>query len=814
VSRFLQDLKLAIRHLLKSPGFTSVAILIMALGIGANSAIFSVVHAVLIEPLPFSDPDRLVQIWHVPPQSSFPGMTQFSVSAANFLDWQKQNDVFSEMALYSGTSYDITGQGKPGTIVASTVTSNFFSVLGVHPIHGRAFLPEEDQPGKNKEIILTWKLWQSRYGSDPNVVGRTVTLDGTPYLIVGVMGPKMTKPDFAQAWTPLGLTAQEAAVRGEHHFMSVARLKPGVTLAQAQAEMNTISQRLEQTYPADDKGWGATVISLRDDVVGDVRPALLMMLGAVVFVLLIACANVANLIFARAFSRRKEVAIRTALGASRSRIIQPLLTESVVIAVCGGAFGLVLAHFGIDLLLKFFADKLPRMGEIDLSTPVLLFTLGLSVLTGLLSGLLPALGMIKGDVNESLKQGLGRLDSDSGGSLTRSALVSVEVALSIVLLIGAGLMLRSLWNLQAINPGFDAHNVLTLALEVSHHQFATPTEESQFFDQALQRVRSLPGVESAGTIDNLPLTGGSNQPVAVEGRPDVPMSEQPEVSVRVVTPGYLQAMHIPMLEGRDIQGSDTASSTGVVVVSKTMANQFWPNQSPIGHHLKLTFFPDKERTVVGVVGDVKQQGLDSTAGIATLYWPLAQQGDSSTAPWRPYGLSMVVRTTKAPQTLAPSVSNAVAQVNSAIPVDNVITLEDFIGSTLTQHSFNMQLLAIFGLLALILCTIGIYSVLAYAVKRRMREIGLRLAFGASFRDVASLVIAQGMKPTLIGIAIGLAAAFALGRVAASVIYGVSARDLATFASATLLIVLISFVASLMPALRATRIDPLKVLHED
>jgi putative ABC transport system permease protein len=814
MSRFLQDLKFAIRHLLKSPGFTSVAILIMALGIGANSAIFSVVHAVLLEPLPFSDPDRLVQIWHVPPQSSFPGMTQFSVSAANFLDWQKQNDVFSEMALYTGASYDITGQGKPGTLVASTVTSSFFSVLGVQPIHGRVFLLEEDQPGKNKEIILTYKLWQSRYNSDPKVVGRTVTLDGTPYVIVGVMGPKMTKPDFAQAWTPLGLTAQEASVRGEHHFMSVARLKPGVTLQRAQAEMNTISQRLEQAYPADDKGWGASVKSLRDDVVGDVRPALLMMLGAVVFVLLIACANVANLIFARAFSRRKEVAIRSALGASRSRIVQPLLAESVIIAVCGGAFGLVLAHFGIDLLLKFFADKLPRMGEIYLSTPVLLFTLGLSVLTGLLSGLLPALGMIKGDVNESLKQGLGRLDSDSGSSFTRSALVSVEVALSIVLLIGAGLMLRSLWNLQAINPGFDAHNVLTLALEVSHHQFTTPTQESQFFDQALQRVRSLPGVESAGAIDNLPLTGGSNQPVSVEGRPVVPMSEQPEVSVRVVTPGYLQAMHIPMLEGRDLQESDTAASAGVVVISKTMANQFWPNQSPIGHHLKLTFFPDKERTVVGVVGDVKQQGLDSTAGIATLYWPLAQLGDSSTAPWRPYGLSMVVRTTKAPQTIAPSVTNAVAQVNSAIPVDNVITLEDFIGSTLTQHSFNMQLLAIFGLLALILCTIGIYSVLAYAVKRRMREIGLRLAFGASFRDVASLIIAQGMKPTLIGIGIGLAAAFALGRIAASVIYGVSARDLATFASATLLIVLISFVASLIPALRATRIDPLKVLREE
>jgi len=523
---------------------------------------------------------------------------------------------------------------------------------------------------------------------------------------------------------------------------------------------------------------------------------------------------VANLIFARAFSRRKEVAIRSALGASRSRIVQPLLTESVIIAVCGGACGLVLAHFGIDLLLKFFADKLPRMGEIDLSTPVLLFTLGLSVLTGLLAGLLPAWGMVKGDVNESLKQGLGRLDSDSGSSFTRSALVSVEVALSIVLLIGAGLMLRSLWNLQAINPGFDAHNVLTLALEVSHHQFRTPTEESQFFDQALERVRSLPGVESAGAVDNLPLTGGSNQPVAVEGRPVVPMSEQPEVSVRVVTPGYLEAMRIPMLEGRDIQASDTASSAGVVVISKAMANQFWPNQSAIGRHLKLTFFPDKERTVVGVVGDVKQQGLDSTAGIATLYWPLAQVGDSSTAPWRPFGLSTVVRTTKAPETIAPSVTNAVAQVNSAISVDNVITLEDFIGGTLTEHSFNMQLLAIFGLLALILCAIGIYSVLAYAVKRRMREIGLRLAFGASLRDVAGLVVAQGMKPTLIGIGIGLVAAFALGRVAASVIYGVSARDLRTFAIATLLIVLISFAASLIPALRAARIDPLKVLHEE
>jgi hypothetical protein len=355
-------------------------------------------------------------------------MTQFAVSPANFLDWQKQSDVFTGMALYGAASYEITGTGKAETIQASAVTSSFFSVLDVQPIHGRAFLPEEDQPGRNKEIVLSYKLWQSRYGADPNVVGKSITLDGTPYLIVGVMGPKMNKPDFAEAWTPLGLTAEQAAVRGDHNFLSIARLKPGVTIQQAQAAMNTISQRLEQAYPADDKGWGASVISLRDDVVGDVRPALLMMLGAVAFVLLIACANVSNLIFARVYGRRKEVAIRSALGATRARIIQPLLTESILIAICGGAFGLLLAHFGIELLLKFFADKLPRMGEIGLSVPVLVFTVGLSIFTGLLSGFLPAWNLVKGDLNDSLKQGLGRLDADSSSSFSRSALVSIEVA--------------------------------------------------------------------------------------------------------------------------------------------------------------------------------------------------------------------------------------------------------------------------------------------------------------------------------------------------------------------------------------------------
>jgi putative ABC transport system permease protein len=495
-------------------------------------------------------------------------------------------------------------------------------------------------------------------------------------------------------------------------------------------------------------------------------------------------------------------------------VIEQVLTESVILSLSGGALGLLAAHYGIKLLLNVFADKLPRMGEIGLSGQVLAFTFALSIATGILSGLLPALGLTKGDVNSALKQGLGRTDADGGTSKTRSALVVIEVALSLVLLIGAGLMVRSLWKLQTIDPGFDQRNVLTLALRLPKHQFTEPTQESQLFDQVLQRVRSLPGVASAGAVDDLPLAGGSNQPVAAEGHPVVAMSEQPEVSVRIATPGYIEAMHIPLLQGRNLSASDTANAASVVVISESMAKQLWPNESPIGRHLKLSFYPDKDREVVGVVGDVKQTGLDSSSGIATLYWPLAQVTGSPTAPWRATSMSLAVRTTIPPQSLAPAITAAVNQVNGDIPIDNVMTLEDFVDETLTQHSFNMQLLAIFGLLALVLCAIGIYSVLAYSVKRSMREIGLRIALGATLRDIARVVIVQGMKPTLAGIGIGLIAALALGRVAGSLIYGVSSRDLVTFLAVTTLLIFVSFVASLVPALRATRVDPLAVLREE
>jgi predicted permease len=787
----------------------------MALGIGANTAIFSVVHAVLLEPLPFRDVDRVVQVWHTPPQTSFPGMTRFAISAGNFLDWQKQNHVFEAMALFSGARFDVTGAGKPEAVRASRVGPEFFSVLGIEPLQGRVFLKGANgEASSEREVILSYRYWQTHYGGDANVVGKTISLDGEPYTVVGVMGLAMTKPGFAELWVPQILTPAEKAVRGEHHFLAVARLKPGVTMEQAQAEMNAISTRLEKSYPEDDKGWGAAVNPLREETVGEIRPALLMMLGAVAFVLLIACANVANLVLARTYARRKEIAIRTAMGATRTRIVGQLLAETVVLALCGGALGLIAAHFGIQLLLKFFADKLPRMHEIGLSAPVLWFAVGLSVLTGVLSGVIPALRMSKGDVNDALKQGMGRTDADTGGGKTRSALVVVEVALSLVLLAGAGLMIRSLWNLQRIDPGFDAQNVLTMDVQVNRRQFKSAAEESQFFDQVLARVRTLPGVTAAGAVDDLPLRGGSNQPVAVEGRPMVAMSEQPEVSVRVATPGYFKTMRIPVLEGRDLSDSDRADSARVVVISESMARQFWPNSSAIGHHLKLSFYPENERTIVGVVGDVKQTGLDSSAGIATLYWPLAQMEGVPGGKFMSRGLSMAVRTTVEPKTLATAITNVVHEANADIPVGDVMTLEEFVGETLTQHSFNMQLLAIFGGLALLLCTVGIYSVLAYSVRRGMKEIGLRMAFGATKRDVLQVVVARGMKPTAIGIAAGFVVALALGRVVTSMVYGVSSRDIATLVSVMALMVVVSLAASLIPALRATRISPLAVLREE
>jgi putative ABC transport system permease protein len=809
-----RDLKLALRVLIKSPGFALVAVIVLALGIGANTAIFSVVNAVLLRPLPFPEPDRLMRIWHVPPAKSFPGMTEFAASAANYIDWRDQNDVFDKMSIYTGESLNLTGTSQPETLTAARVSHEFFSVLQSPPRLGRDFSKEEDQVGHRHVVILTDTLWQTRFGADPNIVGRNIFLNNETYTVIGVMPHGFRLPSWAQMFVPLAWSPKEQVVRGEHHYLVIARLKPGMTLSAAQAQMNTISQRLEQQYPEDDKGWGAVVKQLREDMVGDVRPALLVLLGAVAFVLLIACANVANLVLAKTLARRKEMAIRAALGATRLRAIRQVLTETLLISLAGGLLGLVVAHFGVRLIVAFLGDNLPRAMEIRVDSWVLEFTLLLSLVTGLVAGLLPALRLTRGDLNEALKEGLGRTDLDSSGNRTRSALVVVEVAFSLVLLVGAGLMIRTLWKLRQVDPGLDPHNVVTMTVGIPKGKFTTPVQQGMFFDQVFSRVRNLPGVDSAGVIDDLPVSGfnGSSQPVAIEGRPVVPMSEQPEVAVRVITPGYLRSMRIPVVRGRDLNDADDADHPGAVVISESMARMFWPNENAIGKHLTLTFFPNKIREVVGVVGDVKQRGLNNTDPVATLYWPLKQVTDSSTAEFRSFPLTLVARSTSAGMDLAGAIRDAIHQLAPDLPVTAVVTMQDYISESLAPQRFSMLLLGAFAGLAALLAAIGIYSLLSYAVRRRLREIGIRMALGAQRGQVLRMILVQGVRLALVGAGIGLVASLALTRLMASQLFGVTATDPLTYTAVALTLVFVALAACYLPARRATRVDPMVALR--
>src|SRR6266702_2046838 len=588
VAAIWQDLRFGVRTVAKSPGFAAVAIITLALGIGANTAIFSVVNAVLLRPLPYPDPGRILQVWHVPPPKSFPGMTRFAVSPANYLDWHSQNHVFEGIAIYGFGAFNFTNGDRPEVVQAARVAADFFSVLRVQPMMGRIFASEEDQPGRADVVILTHVFWQSRFGANRDIIGQTVALNGNKYTVVGVMPPSFqfpAPPDAQwnpQIFTPLGWTDKERAVRGNHNYLVIARLRSGVELRQAQAEMNAISSRLELQYPEDDKGWGAVLVPLREQRVGDAQPALLVLLGAVVFVLLIACANVANLLLVRTFARKKEIAIRTALGASRGRVLQQVLSETLL--------------------------------------------------------------------------------------------------LSLGLLIGAGLMIRSLWMLRRVDPGFDPHNVLTMFVPLPRTKYALPVQQLEFYDQLLQRVRALPGVESAGATDALPLMGGSTQPVTIEGQPTVPMSEQPEVAVRRITPGYLRTMRIPLLRGREFNEGDTLDRPAVVLISKSVAARFWPKEDPIGKHLTLTFFRDTSREVVGIVGDVKQDGLEVDRPIETVYGPVAK----NPGPW----MSLVVRTAGKPASLVSAVTNAVREVDREQPVVDVATMEEILGDSMSQRRFT------------------------------------------------------------------------------------------------------------------------------
>jgi predicted permease len=815
MNKLLQDLAYGMRTLRARPSFAVLAVLMLALGIGGNTAIFSVVNAVLLRPLPFKDSDRLVRIWHTPPAKSFPGMDKFSVSAANYLDWKRDNHVFEDMAIYSYRGFTLTGVAQPQQVNAISVSQGFFETLGAPPVLGRIFSPEEDQPGRTNVVVLSYRFWQEYFGSNPGVVGHDITMDGQNFLIAGVMPSSFQFPDIAQMWTPMGWTDKERAVRGEHHSVVIARLKSGVGLEQAQAEMNTISRRLEDLYPADDKGWGAIVIPLQQDLVSDVRPALLVLLGAVAFVLLIACANVANLALARTFGRQKEIAIRSALGASSARVLRQILTESVLLASVGGVLGLLVAYFGERFIVAYLANQLPPTVTVGLDLRVLAFTAIISIGTGIVAGMFPAFRLAKSDVNQALKEGLGRTDASSGSHRTRSALVVAEVALSLVLLIGAGLMIRSLHQLQNVAPGFESHGVLTMNAAVSQAKFAGPQQENQFFDQVLQRIRSLPGVESAGLIDDIPMgDGGSHQPIQIEGQPVVAMADQPEVDVRLTSPGYMHSMHIPILKGRDFSDQDIVGRPASILISQSMAERFWPGEDPIGKRLTLTFSPDHVREVVGVVGDVKLDGLDQQRPSTAIYEPIGQLSGSSKFDWRSFPMTIVVRSTVAPSSMVSAVTNAIHEVDRNMPVRDIFTMDDMIAKSLSQPRFNMFLLGIFAGIAALLAAIGIYSVLSYSVRQRVPEIGIRLALGAGLPDVLRLIVFEGMKPALLGVGIGIVAALALGRVVASLVYQVKPSDPITFIAVAILLGLIALIACLVPAYRASRVDPVVALRNE
>jgi putative ABC transport system permease protein len=796
------DFRYALRVLWHAPSFAVAAITVLALGIGANTAIFSIVNAVLLRPLPFEEPDRLVRLYHTPPQNAFPGIPRFSVSPANFYDWKRDARRFEGMAIYRIREFTLTGSGDAAAVLAGAVGADFFEIVRTRPALGRVFLPEEDFPGRSRVVILSDRFWKNHFGGARDVIGRTLTLDGEAYTIVAVMPAPFSARAWGitarDIWVPLAYTNEARAVRENHNANVIARLKPGVDVAQAQSEMNVISTRLEQEFPKENAGWGATVIPLQEVIVGDIRMSLVILLCAVALVLLIACANVGNLLFARALARRKEIAIRAALGAGRARVFQQLLVEALLVAVLGGAAGLMLANLSLDAAGSLLAAQVPRADEITIDWRVLLFVIGVSVLTGIVAGALPALRAGRTDLNESLKEG-GRQDG-AIGVRTRRVLVVCEVALSLVLLMGSGVMLRSLTALRQTDAGFDPRNVLAMSVSLPQTRYRTPAQITAFFDTALERMRALPGVQAAGTVDDLPLQGGSVQPIVLEGHAELLPRDQPTVEVRKITPGYLRTMTIPILQGRDVADGDVE----VMLVSRSAAKLLWGDDNPIGRRVTL---PLQSRTVtkqvIGVAGDVKQGAL-SEAAAPTVYEYTRERSVNN--------LAIVLRTAVPPLTLAQPASAVLRAIDPQQPIREIRTMTDVVDETLTSQRFSVLLLGIFAVVALLLASVGIYSVLSYIVRGRSREIGIRAALGAQSGDVLRLVVREGMTPAIIGIAIGAVAALGSARILERLVFGVSASDPLTLVVVSGGLALVALMACLVPAYRASRLDPLTVLR--
>jgi putative ABC transport system permease protein len=800
-----QDLRYGLRTLVKNPGFTMVAVIALAIGIGANSAIFSVVNTVLLRPLPYKEPDRLVMVWEDNTRHGYPRDTP---AVANYIDWRNQNQVFEGIAAIADLSFNLTGTGEPERLEGKRVSANLFPLLGVEPQLGRAFLPEEDQPGAGRVVILSHGLWQRRFGSDMKIVGKPLTLNGESFTVIGVMPPDFQFPRReVDLWVPIAFTSQEAASRGRHYLQVIGRLKPGITLQQAQAEMNTIAARLQQQYPDQNTDLGAAVTPLHEHVAGDIKPALLILLGAVGFVLLVACANVANLLLARAAVRQKEIAIRVALGASRLRLIRQFLTESILLAALGGGVGLLLSLWGVSLLQSFIPENISQVKAVAIDAKVLGFTLLVSLLTGLIFGLAPATQASNFNLNETLKEGGRDSAAGSRGNRIRSLLVIAEVAVSLILLIGAGLLINSFLRLRNVDPGFRTENLLTMKVVLPKLKYPDHARRTTFYTDLVHRVESLPGVKSAAVTTNLPLyRQGNSMGVVIEGHPDPAPGHEPNVVTRVISPHYFSTMGIQLVQGREVSEQDRVDSPAVGVISETMAHRFWPGEDAVGKRISpgKPESPNDWITIVGVVKDVRQFELDAEPK-PQMYLSY-KQADY----FEPNDL--VVSTNVEPLSLAAAVRKTVWEVDKDQPVSDIRTMEDILSESIARQRFSMLLLGIFAALALVLAAVGIYGVMSYSVAQRTREIGLRMALGAKASDVLKLVVGQGLKLVLIGVVFGLAAAFILTRVMSSLLFGVTATDPTTFIIISLVLISVAVLASYIPARRATKVDPMIALR--
>jgi putative ABC transport system permease protein len=786
--------------------FSAAAIIVLALGIGANSVIFSVVNAVLLSSLPYPDADRIVMLF----ESDRQRQTQEAVAAANFLDWRDRNQVFESIAAFRGESMSLTGADRPERVSSLITTSDLFSVLSVNPMLGRVFGRDEESLGNSRVAVISQSLWERRFGADQNILGQKLTANGEPFTIIGVMPGSFRFPNETDLWIPPRQVVPEHVLRpsvdmttsrDSHYLSAIARLKPGITIRQASAEMDTIANRLEELYP-DNEGRGVNLTTIREDAVGKIRPTLLVLFGAVGFVLLIACSNVANLLLARGASRQKEMAIRTALGASRFRLVRQLLTESVLLAIAGGALGILLALWGINALVSLIPAGITPTNGIQIDTVVFGFTLVLSMFTGLVFGVVPAWQATKGELNESLKDG-GR--GGSGGkrlSRARNLLIISEIALSLVLLIGAGLMIKSFIRLVQVNPGFETEHIATIRLSLPAAQYSTPTNRAMFFQQVITKIQGIPGVQSTGAISRLPLTpGNSSRGLNIEGRAEFNYSLN--VDYRVISRDYFQSMGIRLMEGRDIDDHDNKASSGVVIINETMARRFWPNESALGRRVRSEGDESQWMEVVGIVEDVKHFGLESQSK-PEIYVPYFSD------PW-PF-MTIVVRSSSDLASLSSALRNEVWSVDKNIPIPEIRTIEQLLSNSVARPRFNMLLLGIFAGIALVLSAVGVYGVMSYSVIQRTHEIGIRMALGAARSDVLKLVIGQGMRLLLIGIGLGLVAALALTRVLATMLFGVEPTDPATFTLISVLLAGVALTACIVPARRATKVDPIVALR--